>query len=152
MVIVTKPRRMTRKLFFLSVALLAAIGSRAQPQDRGAARLHQLVAGLTVTPRVLIVGVHPDDDDAELMTWLARGRSVETAYLSLTRGEAGQNFAGGETGAVLGAVRTQELLAARRIDGGQLYFTSAFDFGVSKNADDAIKHWLREELVGDIVT
>src|SRR6476659_8955932 len=90
--------------------VLLAVSSATHAQDRGAARLNQLVNGLTVSSRVLVVGMHPDDDDAQLMTWLGRARSVEAAYLSITRGEAGQNYAGGETGSVLGAVRTRELL------------------------------------------
>src|SRR3954471_20487446 len=108
------------------------LAAPALAQDRGAARLQSLVDGITVTPRVLIIGVHPDDDDPQLMTWLARGHNVQTAYLSLTRGEAGQNFAGAETGGALGVIRTQELLASRRIDGGEQYFTRAIDFGISK--------------------
>src|SRR3954465_9190418 len=105
---------MNRHLVALALVLAGAVPAVAQ--ERGAARLNQLVSGLTVTSRVLVVGMHPDDGDAQLMTWLGRARSIESAYLSITRGESGQNFAGGETGGVLGAVRTQELLAARRID------------------------------------
>ncbi len=137
---------------FVAIALGLAAAAPLVAQEHGAARLNQLVSGLTVTSRVLVVGMHPDDGDAQLMTWLSRARSIESAYLSITRGESAQNFAGGETGAVLGAVRTQELLAARRIDGGRQYFTSAYDFGIAKNAADAIKRWTREDVVGDIVT
>ena len=132
----------------ISFVCAQAVGA----QDHGAARLHALVNGLTVTPRVLIIGAHPDDDDAQLITWLSRGRFIETAYLSLTRGEAGANFVGAETGSALGVVRTAETLAARRIDGGVQYFTRAYDFGLSKNADDAFKHWTKKELLADVVT
>ena len=120
-------------------------------QERGAPRLNQLIASLTVTPRVLIIGAHPEDDDPQLMTWLALGSHVQTAYLSLTRGEAGQNFAGSESGSALGAVRTRELLAARRIDGGELFFARAVDYGMSKTAADAFRHWPHDEILGDIV-
>ena len=68
--------------------------------------------------RVLMIGAHPDDEDTQLITWLARGRQVETAYLSLTRGDGGQNLIGNELGEPLGVIRTEELLAARRVDGG----------------------------------
>src|SRR5512138_1267774 len=79
----------------------------------------EAVAGLDVTSRVLLIGAHPDDEDTQLLTWLARGRQVETAYLSLTRGDGGQNLIGNELGVALGAIRTEELLAARRLDGGR---------------------------------
>ena len=136
----------------LIAAVSCCAAATAHAQDRGAARLHALVEGLTVTPRVLVIGAHPDDDDPQLMTWLARGHYVQTAYLSLTRGEAGQNFAGAETGGALGVVRTQEMLAARRVDGGELYVTRAIDFGISKNAEDTFRRWPRELILADIVT
>ena len=104
-------------------------------QGRGAATLGPLVRGLGVTGRVLVIAAHPDDEDTQLITWLARGRHVETAYLSLTRGDGGQNIIGNELGEALGAIRTGELLAARRLDGGRQYFTRAFDFGFSKSAE-----------------
>src|SRR6478672_8513058 len=135
----------------IAAVCCCVVATAAHAQDRGAARLHTLVEGLTVTPRVLVIGAHPDDDDPQLITWLARGHNVQTAYLSLTRGEAGQNFAGAETGGALGVVRTQEMLAARRIDGGELYFTRAIDFGISKNAEDTFKHWSRELILADVV-
>jgi LmbE family N-acetylglucosaminyl deacetylase len=101
---------------------------------------------------VLIIGAHPDDEDTQLIAWLARGRGVETAYLALTRGDGGQNIIGNELGEALGAIRTEELLAARRLDGGRQYFTRAFDFGFSKSADETLKHWDRDSLLGDVVT
>lgn len=101
--------------------------------------------------RVLVIGAHPDDEDTDLITVLARGRGVETAYLSLTRGEGGQNLIGSELGPALGIVRTEELLAARRIDGGQQFFTRAYDFGFSKTAAETFEHWPRDTLVKDIV-
>lgn len=142
-------RRLLAAAFYGCCSL--AVTPVAAAQERGAARLHSLVAGLTVTPRVLVIGVHPDDDDPQLITWLARGHHVQTAYVSLTRGEAGQNFAGPESGGALGVVRTQEMLAARRIDGGEQYFTRAIDFGISKNAEDTFKHWPKHLVVGDLV-
>src|ERR1019366_3295035 len=80
------------------------------------------------------------------------GRRVETAYLSLTRGDGGQNLLGNDLGEALGAIRTEELLAARRLDGGRQYFTRAYDFGFSKSAEETFKHWDRDSLLGDVVT
>ncbi|MEO7997353.1 MAG: PIG-L family deacetylase, partial [Gemmatimonadaceae bacterium] len=103
------------------------------------------------TSRVLVIGAHPDDEDTQLIAWLARGRHVETAYLSLTRGDGGQNLLGNELGEGLGVIRTQELLAARRIDGGRQFFTRAFDFGFSKNAEETLNHWPRDTVMGDVI-
>ncbi|MDQ6830058.1 MAG: PIG-L family deacetylase [Gemmatimonadota bacterium] len=125
---------------------------RAQQRAGGAAELGELVAGLGVTARVLVIGAHPDDEDTRIIAWLARGRHVETAYLSLTRGDGGQNLIGNELGEALGVIRTEELLAARRIDGAHQYFTRAYDFGFSKNAEEAFRHWPHDSLMNDVVT
>ena len=122
------------------------------PADRGAAALAELVRGLGVNTRVLVIGAHPDDEDTQLITWLARGRQVDVAYLSLTRGDGGQNLLGNELGEALGAIRTEELLAARRLDGGHQYFTRAYDFGFSKSAAETYKHWPHDSLLRDVVT
>jgi hypothetical protein len=92
-------------------------------QDRGAAALGSALQGLGVNTRVLMIGAHPDDEDTQIVAWLSRGRHIETAYLSLTRGDGGQNVIGNELGEGLGVIRTEELLAARRIDGARQYFT-----------------------------
>jgi LmbE family N-acetylglucosaminyl deacetylase len=138
----------------LALALLAAAPRLVTAQadrDRGAAALSELVRGLGVTTRVLVIGAHPDDEDTQLITWLARGRGVETAYLSLTRGDGGQNLIGNELGEALGVIRTEELLAARRIDGGRQFFTRAYDFGFSKSADETYRHWPKDTLLRDVV-
>ena len=121
-------------------------------QERGAVTLGESVAGLDVTTRVLIIGAHPDDEDTQLLAWLARGKQVETAYLSLTRGDGGQNLIGNELGPLLGMIRTQELLAARRIDGGRQFFTRAYDFGFSKSAEETLTHWPKDSILKDVVT
>jgi LmbE family N-acetylglucosaminyl deacetylase len=141
-----------RALLACAVLALLATPHLASAQDRGAAALDHLVDGMLVTPRVLVIAAHPDDEDSQLMAWLTRGRHVETAYLSLTRGDGGQNLIGNELGEALGAIRTEELLAARRVDGGHQFFTRAYDFGFSKSADETFKHWDHEELLRDVVT
>ena len=138
-----------------AVAVLAlgiAAPAPVAAQERGAAALGQLIAGLGVTARVLMIGAHPDDEDTQLIAWLARGRHVETAYLSLTRGDGGQNLIGNELGEGLGVIRTEELLAARRIDGAHQFFTRAYDFGFSKSAEETYKHWPRDSILRDVVT
>jgi LmbE family N-acetylglucosaminyl deacetylase len=102
--------------------------------------------------RVLWIAAHPDDEDTQLIAWLARGRRVETAYMSLTRGDGGQNLIGNELGEALGVIRTEELLAARRIDGAHQYFGRAYDFGFSKTADETRKHWPQDSLLNDVMT
>lgn len=121
------------------------------PTALGAGALAAALRGLGTTARVLMIAAHPDDEDTNLIAWLARGRHVETAYLSLTRGDGGQNLIGDELGDNLGTIRTQELFAARRLDGGRQYFTRAFDFGFSKNADETFTVWPRDSVLADIV-
>ena len=101
---------------------------------------------------VMMIAAHPDDENTALLAYLSRGLHVRTAYLSLTRGEGGQNLIGGEQGDELGIIRTQELLAARRIDGAEQYFTRAIDFGFSKTAEETLAaKWPRKEVLGDVV-
>lgn len=121
------------------------------PATLGAEALAAELRGLGTTARVLMIAAHPDDEDTNLIAWLARGRHVETAYLSLTRGDGGQNLIGDELGDNLGTIRTQELFAARRLDGGRQYFTRAFDFGFSKNAEETFTVWPRDSVLGDMV-
>ena len=100
---------------------------------------------------MLVIGAHPDDEDTELLTILTRGEGAEAAYLSLNRGEGGQNLVGSELGVALGILRTEELLAARRLDGAGQYFTRAYDFGFSKNLEDTWAHWPRDTVLKDVV-
>jgi LmbE family N-acetylglucosaminyl deacetylase len=101
--------------------------------------------------RVLVIGAHPDDEDTELITLLTRGEGADAAYLSLNRGEGGQNLIGRELGDALGVLRTEELLAARRLDGARQFFTRAYDFGYSKSIDDTWAQWPRDTVLGDVV-
>lgn len=100
---------------------------------------------------VLYIAAHPDDENTELLAYLARGRDYRTAYLSVTRGDGGQNVLGPDLGDKLGVARTQELLAARRIDGAQQFFTRAIDFGFSKNYQETLNVWNKQEVLSDIV-
>lgn len=135
------------------VAALALVATGpVQAQDRGASALGEAIEGLGVNTRVLMIAAHPDDEDTQVIAWLSRGRHVETAYLSLTRGDGGQNIIGNELGEALGVVRTEELLAARRIDGGKQFFTRAYDYGYSKSADEAFTQWSRDSLLRDVIT
>lgn len=133
------------------VAVLLA-PHRAVAQTRGAVALAEQIAGLGTTSRVLMIAAHPDDEDNRLLAWLARGHHVETAYLSLTRGEGGQNLIGNELDEALGVLRTEELLAARRVDHAHQYFTRAYDFGFSKSAAESFTHWPHDSILNDVVT
>ncbi|MEL6183739.1 MAG: PIG-L family deacetylase, partial [Myxococcota bacterium] len=101
--------------------------------------------------RVLYVAAHPDDENTQMLTWLARGRSVRAAYLSLTRGDGGQNLIGAEQRPLLGVIRTHELLAARNIDGAEQWFSRLRDFGYSKSAPEALSKWGEEEALEEVV-
>lgn len=100
---------------------------------------------------VLYIAAHPDDENTLLLAYLARGRDYRTAYLSLTRGDGGQNVLGPQFDEKLGVARTQELLAARRIDGGRQFFTRAMDFGFSKDYRETLRIWDREQVLADVV-
>lgn len=114
--------------------------------------LHGQDRGVFSPLRVLVIGAHPDDEDTQLIAWLSRGGRASTAYLSLTRGDGGQNLIGNELGEQLGVIRTEELLAARRVDGAHQFFTRAYDFGFSKDTIDTFKHWPKDSLLNDVVT
>ena len=136
----------------LAGALLAGLshGSRAAGPASPQAILQEL-RGFREMGSVLFVAAHPDDENTQLIAYLARGRNYRTAYLSLTRGDGGQNVIGPELSEELGVIRTQELLAARRLDGGRQFFTRAIDFGYSKNAAETLRIWDRQQVVADIV-
>jgi LmbE family N-acetylglucosaminyl deacetylase len=106
---------------------------------------------LNVLGSVLYIAAHPDDENNTLLPYLAKEKMYRTGYLSLTRGDGGQNLIGSEQGIELGLIRTQELLAARMVDGCEQYFTRAYEFGFSKSADETLKIWDREKVLSDIV-
>lgn len=106
---------------------------------------------LRETKRVLYVAAHPDDENTRLIAYLANSLHAEVGYLSLTRGDGGQNLIGKELGIELGMIRTQELLKARETDGGRQFFSRAIDFGYSRNPDETLSNWDRNKLVSDLV-
>ncbi len=121
-------------------------------QEHGSGALAESIEGLGQSMRVLMIGAHPDDEDTQIIAWLSRGLHVKTAYLSLTRGDGGQNAIGNELGEALGVIRTEELLAARRVDGGSQYFSRAYDYGFSKSAAEAFTQWPHDSLLRDVLT
>ncbi len=134
--------------FVLSVP--AFVAAQQQPFS-GAPDLEESLHRLNQLGTVLMIAAHPDDERTGVLAYFARGRYMRTAYLSLTRGEGGQNLIGPEQGAQLGVIRTQELLAARQIDGAEQFFTRAIDFGYSKTAAETLAKWGRDRVLGDIV-
>ncbi|MGH9798683.1 MAG: PIG-L family deacetylase, partial [Candidatus Polarisedimenticolia bacterium] len=142
------PRCLTGIL--LGWTAIAPLPALAPPRP-DAAEIQLGLKKLQVLASVLYVAAHPDDENTRLIATLARGRLADAAYLSLTRGDGGQNLIGPEIGAVLGIIRSQELLAARRIDGGRQYFTRAIDFGFSKNPEETLRFWDRDEVLSDMV-
>lgn len=106
---------------------------------------------LKVLGNVLYIAAHPDDENTRLLAYMSKERLYRTGYLSMTRGDGGQNLIGDEQGIELGLIRTQELLAARRIDGAEQFFTRAYDFGFSKTTDEALQIWDKEKILSDVV-
>ena len=141
---------------FLNITLLQlfiafiSIAQNIHPPSSGT--IYNNIARLNTFTRVLYIAAHPDDENTRLLAWLAQHKHFETAYLSLTRGDGGQNLIGNEQGATLGLIRTEELLTARKIDGAKQFFTSALDFGFSKNPEETFKHWNKNRLVSEVVT
>ncbi len=124
----------------------------AQPvRQPHAGELAAKLQHLGVVGSVLYVAAHPDDENTQLLAFLAGGRGLRAGYLSMTRGDGGQNLIGTEQDELLGLIRTHELLAARRIDGAEQFFTRARDFGYSKSAGETLRIWGRDEVLADVV-
>ena len=136
----------------LACAAAAAPIDPLKPASAGGiAAIERDLAKLMVHERLLVIGAHPDDEDTSLLALVSRGHGGEAAYLALSRGEGGQNLIGGELGVPLGVLRTQELLAARLIDGGRQYFTRAYDFGYTRSLEETLELWPKEILLEDVV-
>jgi len=121
------------------------------PEERGASGLALTLRQLQTIASVLHTAAHPDDESTDMLAYLSRALGARTAYLSLNRGEGGQNGIGPELGEGLGVIRTEELLAARKLDGGEQYFTRAMDFGFTRSMDETLEKWNREEILSDMV-
>ena len=136
-----------------SLILVATLvpGAQAQVPVRNAADLQKQLDRLQTLGSVLYIAAHPDDENTAVLATLSKGRNLRTAYLSITRGGGGQNLIGPELGDGLAAIRTQELLAARRLDGAEQFFTSAVDFGYSKTAEESLRIWHHDTVLGDVV-
>ncbi len=139
--------------FCKATALLlftAPLLAYSQPRWNGA-RIQHEIEKLNTVGNALYLAAHPDDENTRLIAWLANEKKVRTAYLSLTRGDGGQNLIGDEKGALMGLIRTQELREARKIDGGEQFFTRAVDFGYSKTSDETLEKWNRDSILADVV-
>jgi LmbE family N-acetylglucosaminyl deacetylase len=145
------PSWRTRHLALLLTLCCPRAAQVSPPQGLDAGRILHGVQGLGVVASVLYLAAHPDDENTKLISALSNGRQVRTAYLSLTRGDGGQNLIGPELGDALGVLRTQELLAARRIDGAEQFFTRAVDFGYTKSPEETFELWGHDEILADVV-
>jgi LmbE family N-acetylglucosaminyl deacetylase len=143
---------MNRVLIFVLAALVGGLGVCAQaPATVTSADIYLRLKKLNVLGSVLYVAAHPDDENSRLIAYMAKGRLYRTGYLSMTRGDGGQNLIGDEQGVELGLIRTQEMMAARRVDGADQFFTRAYDFGFSKSTEEALKTWDHEKILSDVV-
>ena len=142
-----------RKVFFSIVFLLFffQINFAQQPKKYNSTEIFSQIQKLNFLGSVLYIAAHPDDENTRLITYLANNVKAETAYLSLTRGDGGQNLIGPELRELLGTIRTQELLEARKIDGGEQFFSRANDFGYSKNPSETLEIWDKNQVLSDVV-
>lgn len=138
--------------FLLILAVSVSFFARSQtPQALSSSDILVGLKKLNVLGSVLYVAAHPDDENTRLLAYFAKGKLYRTGYLSLTRGDGGQNLIGNEQGIELGLIRTQELLSARRVDGAEQFFSRAFDFGFSKSTEEALSFWDKNKVLSDAV-
>ena len=139
-------------LFFTFLFILTFFGGHAQqPVKPNAVEIYNQIQKLNFLGSVLYVAAHPDDENTRLISYLSNTTKAQTAYLSLTRGDGGQNLIGPELRELLGVIRTQELIEARKIDGGIQFFTRANDFGYSKTPEETLQIWDKNQLLSDVV-
>lgn len=148
-----RPKPLHCYLFCLFIAFVAAAPELlAQPRSTSSsAEILHALQKMQMLGSVLYIGAHPDDENNALLSYFAQGAHYRTAYLSATRGDGGQNHIGDELGASLGILRTQELLAARRIDGAEQFFSRALDFGYTTSPDETLQKWGHDEILADFV-
>ena len=143
---------MHKKIFYLFICLVTVSTLQAQkPKTPSSTKIYESIQKLNFLGSVLYVAAHPDDENTRLIAYMSNKVKARTAYLSLTRGDGGQNLIGPEIRELLGVIRTQELLAARRIDGGEQLFSRANDFGYSKHPDETLAIWEEKEVLSDVV-
>ena len=141
-----------RKLLFCTLLFFQFHFVIAQTEaPKSSAEILQALHKLNTVGSVLYVAAHPDDENTRLLSYMSKEQKVRTGYLSITRGDGGQNLIGKEQGEMLGLIRTQELLAARRTDGAEQFFTRAFDFGYSKTPEETFNFWNRDSILSDMV-
>jgi len=138
---------MKKQFLLLAISLIGHVSHYAQ----NSAEIIQGLKKLNTVGSVLYLAAHPDDENTRLLGYLANEKKLRTGYLSLTRGDGGQNLIGKEQGEPLGLIRTQELLAARRIDGAEQFFTRANDFGYSKTPEETFTFWNKDSILADVV-
>jgi LmbE family N-acetylglucosaminyl deacetylase len=142
---------MKRFLFLLVVGLNGWAVLAQAPERITSGEIYLRLNKLNVLGTVLYVAAHPDDENSRLIAYMAKDRLYRTGYLSMTRGDGGQNLIGDEQGVELGLIRTQEMLAARRVDGAEQFFSRAFDFGFTKSTEEALKTWGEQKMLSDVV-
>ncbi len=148
------PKLSTR---FLSICIVLFVSAFAtcltaqKPTSLSSSEIYHKLLKLNTLAKVLYIAAHPDDENTRLISYFSNSENANTAYLSLTRGDGGQNLIGKEIGPMLGVLRTQELLQARSIDGGQQFFSRAIDFGYSKHPDETLRIWNKDEVLSDVV-
>ncbi len=143
---------MKNLLLFISAFLLIYTPTSSQePSKLTASEIFEKIQKLNFLGTALYIAAHPDDENTRLLSYLSNKVKARTGYLSLTRGDGGQNLIGSEIRELLGVIRTQELLAARKIDGGEQLFTRANDFGYSKHPDETLEIWNKDEVLSDVV-
>src|SRR5690606_28168710 len=140
-----------RNLLFLFVFILSQISIAQSPQKPSSSEIYHDLLKLNFFGTAIYVAAHPDDENTKFISYLSNALHANTAYLSITRGDGGQNLIGSELGDLLGVIRTDELLEARKIDGGEQYFTRAKDFGFSKNPEETFEFWDKEKILEDVV-